>query len=466
MGSCATFPTLTRTDAVTTQTPSTSISSSVSTVPPSTSVFTSVVSTCTTHGSFIDCVQSTGMVTSLISGSTTTVAVTQVTLVPVTSMVPTTLYSTSCTASNSQTSSSPSSTPSVFTPPPETYTSASSSTDTNGNVLVTQITQTLTFSPTTIDPTSTLVSDGLSHRGGSALAPIIGGAVGGFFGLIGIVALIWFIKKRRSRWDDIFEREDALYGPPIPQPLKRDPPPEPKPKPYEYGLVGHAKAPLPPHLSPPTSPGPNHGFNVSNSHPGRPAVLVSHRKQQNQAQAHERSRSSLTPLLSLSGSSVSGSSTGPASIAPPPSIVSSNVSGGLDAVYFQAPAPLPVGAAWVAPGIGRYPPGMPANMNAGASSQARQSFSHNDDEAYGGIEAEPAGASSASAAGSSANAYNPYLEQQPPLTPQRRDGKGRPVRTSGEKRPVVHLDGGRYVDSPHGPTQGSSTLPAPPAYEA
>ncbi|KAJ8522399.1 hypothetical protein ONZ45_g1060 [Pleurotus djamor] len=93
-----------------------------------------------------------------------------------------------------------------------------------------------------------------SDDGGSNstnMGPIIGGAVGGFFGLLGIVAVIWFIMKRRSRWDDIFEKEEEEQGR-----ARHDGrfslDVDNEPKPYQYGLVGHV--PSPSVQSPPNSP--------------------------------------------------------------------------------------------------------------------------------------------------------------------------------------------------------------------
>jgi len=71
--------------------------------------------------------------------------------------------------------------------------------------------------------------------------------------LAALALLAWYLWKRNTRWDDIFEREeDAILRDAFPKP-KRDPNLDPKPRPYEYGLVGHSS--VPPHMSPPSSTG-------------------------------------------------------------------------------------------------------------------------------------------------------------------------------------------------------------------
>ncbi|KAJ6622886.1 hypothetical protein B0H10DRAFT_863196 [Mycena sp. CBHHK59/15] len=90
----------------------------------------------------------------------------------------------------------------------------------------------------------------------SNIGAIVGGVVGGFFGLLGIALVIWFVMKRRRRWDDIFDKEDADIAPPRRQRTDRfslDADVRVEPKPYQYGLVGQSPSPGA-GISPPNSP--------------------------------------------------------------------------------------------------------------------------------------------------------------------------------------------------------------------
>lgn len=68
--------------------------------------------------------------------------------------------------------------------------------------------------------------------------------------------------------------------------------------------------------------------------------------------------------------------------------------------------------------------------------------------------------------GSNSAEFNPYQERQRPVR-ERRDGKGRLI-TTGEKPPVIHLDGGRYREQALSPgpslSLGRNSVTAPPAY--
>ncbi|KAF9246238.1 hypothetical protein BU15DRAFT_70345 [Melanogaster broomeanus] len=107
-------------------------------------------------------------------------------------------------------------------------------------------------------PNPTLQS-GTTQGSGTNLAPIIGGVLGGFLGLIAIVASLWWLCRRRRSWDDIFEKEELADDPwatPIPVRRERDRSNldlSAEPRPYQYGLVGHV---IPPAASgsPPSSP--------------------------------------------------------------------------------------------------------------------------------------------------------------------------------------------------------------------
>ncbi|KAG6880236.1 hypothetical protein C0992_003002 [Termitomyces sp. T32_za158] len=153
--------------------------------------------------------------------------------------------------------------PTISTPifTPSAISTQSSSTGSNVSTTV----QIVTSGTSSSQTSSTIAADN-QNKGNPDVAPIVGGTVGGFFGLIAIVALIWFILRRRQRWDDIFEKEEdkiivgGARGAHRPARFSLDADPEPKP--YQYGLVGRAVAPSaasPPHsppMRPSRSPGP------------------------------------------------------------------------------------------------------------------------------------------------------------------------------------------------------------------
>ncbi|KAF8623332.1 hypothetical protein AX15_006409 [Amanita polypyramis BW_CC] len=405
------------------------------------------------------------------AGSTTTIESTKTTIVPVTSQVVNTFYSTSCTGTTPNPTTT---TSSVYSPIASTVTSLSSSTGSDGSVVVTQVTQTLTLTPSLTETTPGPTADQHNNNNriaSSNLAPIIGGSVGGFVGLVGIVFLVWFLLKRRTNWDDIFEKEDAILGTAFPKP-KRDPPPDPKPKPYEYGLVGQTTAA--PHMSPPSS---SAGLSLSsegaNTYSPPPNLMLPQQQQlgpgpalNQQTLIHQLGPGQNQPTL-LSFSSNGHSST---AVMPGPS----NFGPGQDSVS----------GAWVSPGVGRYPPGMQRSLTmranpqtqAGSGVAAGQRTSiFDENEVYGGIVADtpaagPSGAtnhghSNSFGLGSSArpdSAASEYREAQ--SATERRDGKGRLITTS-EKPPIVHLDGDRYR-APGSSSFGDGPVLAPPAYTA
>ncbi|KAG6907080.1 hypothetical protein DXG01_010652 [Tephrocybe rancida] len=188
-----------------------------------------------------------------------------------------TLFGTACTTINADVPSppatppaSPPATPTSIPPTstPSVITTQSTSTQGNGSVVVQTITQ-------TPSPSNTIA---VNNKDGSSpnIAPIVGGTVGGFFGLIAIVALIWFILRRRRRWDDIFEKEEndiiaaGARGGMYPARFSLDVDPEPKP--YQYGLVGQAIAPSA--ASPPNSPPMRASAGAGNIHHARTTSLT------------------------------------------------------------------------------------------------------------------------------------------------------------------------------------------------
>jgi len=102
-------------------------------------------------------------------------------------------------------------------------------------------------------------SDSNGSHSSSNLGPILGGIFAGVFGLVLIVGVIWWILRRRSRWDDIFDEKEGYdaaaggadgirrsrsRGNMLDTEFASDVNTEPKP--YEYGLVGAARPLSPP----------------------------------------------------------------------------------------------------------------------------------------------------------------------------------------------------------------------------
>ncbi|TFK72712.1 hypothetical protein BDN72DRAFT_894529 [Pluteus cervinus] len=232
---CSTFPTLTQTNEVVTNSISTSLSFFTTVAAPTTTIFTSTRVCSFPAGVTGTCLPGQ-VITSTITGLTTQT-------IPVTVQVPVTIenvqtfFGTTC--SNGVTPPPPPSS----TPSPSTETIASSVTGDNGSVSVVVLTVISTPDP---GPTVQPATVG-SHKSSSPsnLGAIIGGVVGGILGLAGIVVLVIFIMKRRRRWDDIFDKEDdnviahagmdhhdgGSGGDVV------------EPKPYQYGLVGQVAPP-------------------------------------------------------------------------------------------------------------------------------------------------------------------------------------------------------------------------------
>ncbi|KAG0701758.1 hypothetical protein DFH29DRAFT_543634 [Suillus ampliporus] len=272
--SCTPSATATEYATITTYTTSTSFSQSVAS--DQATVTTVVQQTCIATGTLsgsnnTGCVSSAAVTqVNTIGGGGSTTQVPVVVTVSVTETQPTkTLYATcsdGSTQSQSQTTPSTtsettsSSTPSpvttsvlvVSTPSPTIITQEFSTTLSNGVVVPTVITTTSTPPPSSVYSPSVISSPtvtGTQSGSGTDVAPIVGGVVGGFVGLIAIVSALWYLCRKRRSWDDIFEREalrDEESDSPIAVRRERDRNRldlGAEPKPYQYGLVGHIKAP-------------------------------------------------------------------------------------------------------------------------------------------------------------------------------------------------------------------------------
>ncbi|KAF7363965.1 hypothetical protein MSAN_01054900 [Mycena sanguinolenta] len=264
---CITSATATSTTVFTTDVVTTSFSTSVSTGPPTTTTITS--DDCVLASiSDLPCLSTPTVFTSTIAGNVTTVSVPITTTVVSTETQIVTLFGSSCPidttvassssiVSSSSSSSSPSQitrgsslSASLSTPPPVTFESSVPVTLGNGQVSVVE--QTFTSQPPASTVYVPLSTSGLvaqtNDDHSSQIGPIVGGVLGGFFGLISLVLILWYLVKRRRRWDDIFDKEDSSYSPGR-RPTKRwSLDADMDPKPYQYGLVGQTSSPSLPSL--------------------------------------------------------------------------------------------------------------------------------------------------------------------------------------------------------------------------
>ncbi|KAG6817771.1 hypothetical protein H0H87_003179 [Tephrocybe sp. NHM501043] len=358
--------------------------------------------------------------------------------------------------------STPSVTPTPSSPSPSI--TQSTTTQPNGSVVI----QTIIVTPS---PSNTIAAD--DHDGSSPdFAPIVGGTVGGFFGLIAIVALIWFILRRRRRWDDIFEREEneiiaaGARGRPARFSLDVDP----EPKPYQYGLIGKVMAPS---ASPPNSPSMRPSAGTGNIHHAR--------------------HSSLTPLNPVTASNATLSSSRPSTggsqqpLYPPqqgytqgyvpplpqhqptidyasgPSTLTHNHSAST-ASFTSAPVSHAHWGNGVGPGyndsIGTAMMGLGSPvMIPDETDRSGTPTSYQEPRRLQVTNAIPSefdfefGESSSSAAAAAAAAAVPL-----------RDGKGRLV-TRTPVQPIVHVDGGRVeLNNQPAVAPPSASGPLPPAY--
>jgi len=152
-----------------------------------------------------------------------------------------------------------SSTPAIVTPLPTYYISSFSSTLPNGSVIVTSQTISTTMAPFTIylPATSAIADQNPGDSGlGNALAPLLGGVFGGFFGLLLVAAGAWLLWRRHKQC-----RKDKPMSSTAPvssflphySPRSGQRPTPPSPQPYHYGLVGSPRSPRPTLASRPPS---------------------------------------------------------------------------------------------------------------------------------------------------------------------------------------------------------------------
>lgn len=128
--------------------------------------------------------------------------------VPVAQTQPTQTLFAPCTNGGSSSASQPSAQSSINTPlttsvlvqstlPPSTVVEASSTTLADGSVVQTAITVITTLPPTAVYVPTSLAEPSLqnnvSQGSGTNVAPIVGGVLGGFLGLIAVVGSLWWL---------------------------------------------------------------------------------------------------------------------------------------------------------------------------------------------------------------------------------------------------------------------------------
>ncbi|RDB22179.1 hypothetical protein Hypma_010639 [Hypsizygus marmoreus] len=500
--SCASSPTLTSTQEFTSHITSTSTSTSLTTGTPTT--VTSITLTCDATpppGVTSTCLPTLTTIITTIPGEVETMQVPITLTTELTSTSTTTLWGSQCTTFSHSNPPSPtpepppstSTTISISTPPPEVITTESTSTQPNGSVIIQTVTSISTQSGIPV-PTNVQTSEDR----GTNVGPIVGGAVAGFFGLIGVVALIWFLIRRRRRWDDIFDKEDEDIGGVAASARRHNRfslDVDPEPKPYQYGLVGHATAPhsaSPPH-SPPLLPtagsdlrsGPRSSLSPLNV----PMTASTSIPSATTMSSRPSTAGSMQPLRPASqhGAYVPSvpqqpQPTGYGGMSP-----SSGHSHSHSSVSFTQPAVAL--ASWNAsPGPG-YNEGTAINfMGRPISSAGSDDPLHHRSGSPSSIQeqqpvrrlqvANATPLSPASATVAFDDAFSSSLAAAASAEPQatatavpQRDGKGR-LRTSTGKAPLVHLDGGRVqeeLNASSSSAAGSSSSaggPSPPEYVA
>ncbi|KAF8503681.1 hypothetical protein F5888DRAFT_1021159 [Russula emetica] len=159
-------------------------------------------------------------------GSVSTVTLPLIITSLITLVHPTSTLYASCSSSSPITTTTPSLSPQpsptattitiTTTPLPFAVTALQTSTLDNGVPTVFTITSTSTPPVSTITSTPALPSQ--TSKSSSNIAPIVGGAAGGFVFLIGIVALTWFIWTKCRKSSTVKEEEDVVF----PYPVTRD----------------------------------------------------------------------------------------------------------------------------------------------------------------------------------------------------------------------------------------------------
>ncbi|KAJ7585936.1 hypothetical protein C8J56DRAFT_1086096 [Mycena floridula] len=247
MAACITAATATQTNVLTTDSTTFSVSLSLSTVEPITSTLTAQSCSSLASGvSDASCVPIT--TTTTIPGAINTVTNTVPVTVPVIETNFVTFFTTSCGSQESGGGGDPISDP-------------------NNQITSASITTSPTSGPSTTDQQSFQRSSIYrALRALQAQTPLLPAQQNWALSLVvlleefsGLQLLFsWsgsYCKKRRKRWDDIFEKEDDIQLPSTGR--KRFSLSADEPKPYQYGLVGQPSS-TPSHTYPPTSPSMNH----------------------------------------------------------------------------------------------------------------------------------------------------------------------------------------------------------------
>ncbi|TDL24887.1 hypothetical protein BD410DRAFT_65872 [Rickenella mellea] len=503
MAACTPIPTETLFTTITTSSVSTSFTSSLTTLPPTTqtNVVTSCAATATVGGACLSEVLSTSF--STISGVVSTAQVPVPTTVLTTITQPTeTRFSTCPSSTPSQTDSNPPTTP---TPPPTsqssslttqstTFLSEASTTLPNGSVVQTSVVITTVLPPSYVTvPTMPGQTQQNTPGKKTAVAPIVGGVAGGLIGLIGIAALVWFILRRRSRWDDIFDRDydDSMPVTAVRKSKSRrgrfdigEDSSTAEPKPYHYGLVGqHASPPNSPPIQPVHSrtpsvaplmlnaaPGSSTGASrpgSSGSQLGLPVGAAPPMPNVGTGAAGGAAAGAGANLLYTSSvgsalSSATGSTGRPGlGTTPHTSVLSSQSGGSASGGSFFVRAGSPTSPVDPTPRMPLHVANRPDSPTGTITSVSMYS---DDTHANTSIAQQMSAMSPGGAAGGSGTAAGPSVAAAGSGSPNRRNEKS-PRRASASAQPVVvHRDGGRVTEGPSAKTNTTPSDLPPPAY--
>ncbi|KAH9048565.1 hypothetical protein EDB84DRAFT_201810 [Lactarius hengduanensis] len=260
MATCTPTPTLTLFTTVTSTNVITTFSIGVQTLPDTTSTIISSSCLSTVSGTCVSSTVGTGI--TVIPGGVSTISgpliitsiITEVNPIstifascsPVSS-IPSSISPSSSSQTPSQTSSVPSFTPTTFlvttTPSPIVVTEEASSTLGNGVVTVITVISTSTPPPSVVALSTSIVATPSQSQGSKssiAIAPIVGGAVGGFSFLVIVVVAVWLLLRKCCGPSESDVDDEIVF----PYPVTRDRDHAQdldlshEPKPYVYGLVG------------------------------------------------------------------------------------------------------------------------------------------------------------------------------------------------------------------------------------
>ncbi|KAH6902301.1 hypothetical protein BKA70DRAFT_668798 [Coprinopsis sp. MPI-PUGE-AT-0042] len=470
------------------------------------------------------CIDFTSTTVRTIPGESTTVLVTEITTLPVTTFVPSTLFGTSCPPDVTPSFSEDPPTPTPDLPPSSSSESSSSPISTPSSM--SRLTGSRSSSSYTgsgsILPSSTSISQ--DSEGGTNIAPIVGGAVGGALGLLALGLMTWFFFKKAafgksSKFDNIFNKADDLEhighihpekhvmafqgAQQVVQNLGQNPNQPPAQngtngtQPTQGQQPGYQQGDPTGALDQTLNGGEYQPQGNENEGPDLDDIKRKHLRrlfggndeEQGQQAPHQMPQHNMPPPRPLSNGGVPPVAPFVVNqVYPPQQPQYSNPPNNgyhphqaqvMQQGYYGAPSTLSSNPSVTSStqygsqyGIPPQPVGGPPPQTHGHAPSASVSsygrsgspVSVQNAQVLQVMNPETSYQYNHTQAGSSSSAGYPAASSAVPAYPT--DGKGRPVNTMGEKSPIVHLDGGRYEEP--GPSTSGTTHPPsgppPPAY--